>query len=68
MGRTFGKSQLSIIPKLECYITLGRKGFARDKHSGLLGPCIIYEENKVLLIRFQVLMLEDFILLHERLG
>ncbi len=30
--------------KLECYITLGRKGLPGVKHSGLFGPFISYEE------------------------
>jgi hypothetical protein len=39
--------------KLEHYLTICRKGFAKDKHSCTLGPFIRYEENKVLLIRLQ---------------
>jgi hypothetical protein len=36
--------------KLECYITLG---FARAKHSSLLGQFVIYKENEVLRIQPQ---------------
>ncbi len=31
--------------KLECYITVGYKMLARDKHSSLLGSFWSYEEN-----------------------
>ncbi len=32
--------------KLECYITLGWKGFASDKHFSLLSPIVSYEDDE----------------------
>ncbi len=40
-------------PELECYITLKLERLARDKQSKLLGPLIIYDENKALQMQLQ---------------
>ncbi len=41
----------TIFSALFFYIKLG--GFARDEHSRLLGPLVLYEENEVVQIQFQ---------------